>query len=439
MADKRPVEKMSTKRLYCMVTEYDNLKFRNDVPYIKHGNYWEPVNEHECYKYIFGVVNEKNVGSVSQYMVKDVLFKLRNSGYNELEFYDDTVYDYVNVNNGVFDTNTGLLLQKLNTQNFSYCLDFNYRTDVEEDSVKVFNKFISDTFPEDTEEKKKLLLETIGYAISDLLEAKALIIYLGKTNSGKSQILELVSSIIRPKCIVTTVPLECLGNKFNLASLFNSKLNVLTELNVDSFKCLDILKQLSASEFVMAEEKGKPPFSFRLRTKSLNASNVMPRITEVEGMQAILNRLVILRFPKSVAPENMDIHLLDKLKQEKDYIFSLALDELVRLKKNNFRFTEPQDSVELKAMYTIKANIIEEFIKDNCNFKKGARIHFSKLYERFNKYCVDNCLGDIKLTQSQFTLKILEMEGLTRKRFRVNGSRAYWGVEGLELLDDDKE
>lgn len=439
MTDKVKIQKVTTKSLYYLAENYKNLKFRKDIPYIRCGNYWEPVKEYDCYHYIYGLLDKLQIADASKYMVKDVLFRLRNSGYNELVFYNDSVYDYVNVNNGVFDTNDGKLKQHLKNENFSYCLDFNYRTDIREENLEVFNKYIEDTFPEETEVKRKLLLEIIGYSVSDLLGAKALFLFHGKTNSGKSQILELISSVIKPNCVVTTVPLERLGNSFNLASLYNSKVNVLTELNRDSFKCLDIIKQLTANETVMAEEKGKEPFSFRLTTKALCASNIMPRINEVEGMQAIINRLVILKFNKTVDSDKIDLFLLEKLKKEKDYIFSLALDELVKLRKNNFKFTEPNDSKVLKNMYMSKANVVEDFIEDNCRFEEGAKAHFSELYESFIKYCLDNCISDVKITQSQFTEKITEIEGLTRKRFRINGSRAYWGVEGVKLLDDAKK
>lgn len=148
--------------------------------------------------------------------------------------------------------------------------------------------------------------------------------------------------------------------------------------------------------------------------------------------QAVLNRLVILLFPMSVARDKQKLDLGQGLWKEKDVIFSMALDALARLRKNNFVFVEPQDTAKLRAQMLSQGRVFEEFIQDNCVREKEAKAHTASLYDAFICFCEEN-LCDVKLSKSQFSQRLCRMQGIERKKLRIQGSKPLWGVEGIRL------
>lgn len=316
--------------------------------------------------------------------------------------------------------------------NFGYCLKFSY-IDKNSRNTSVFDQYISSTFREERDLKRKLTLQMIGYVISDYTKAKTGFFLIGASNSGKSTLLELIKRVL-PEKSITTIPLYRLANRFNLARLADSRVNICTELSEQSFKALDIYKMLTSNETVTAEHKGKKPFEFRIRCKSINAGNVLPNIDNLEGMDAILNRMTILLFPNGIPDNKKDLHLCEKLWEERDSIFSEAMDELSELCKNNFIFAEPQDTKKLKAQMAVRGTAFEDFISECCTKEKGAREHFVILYEAFCEYCEENLL-EVKFSKTQFSQKLVQMSGLSKSKFRLNGGKPLYGVEGICLKE----
>lgn len=76
-------------------------------------------------------------------------------------------------------------------------------------------------------------------------------------------------------------------------------------------------------------------------------------------MDAILNRLIILLFPQSIRRDKQELDLCDKLWSERNMIFSLALDTLVKLRKKNFIFTDARDTAKLRKRLQSQSHIFQ--------------------------------------------------------------------------------
>lgn len=366
---------------------------------------------------------------ISTGVVKEAVERLLQEPSLQLHFTEETEEKYLNLENGIFDSESGKMLDDIGGLNFGYTLNFKYTC--KDRKSKHFEHFCESTFSEHTQEKRKLLLQILGYVVSDYAKAKTGFFLIGESNSGKSVILELLQRIL-PDQSVTSIPLYRLDNRFNLARLADARVNINTEVSEKSFKAVDIYKILTSNEIVTAEHKGKRPFEFRLRCKSINAGNVLPEIGNQEGMEAILNRMTILLFPVSIKKADQDSQLLEKLWTERDIIFSSALDELHKLQEVNFVFEEPEDTVRLKKQMMSEGHAFEEFVEEYCIREKSAREHFSVLYNAFKEFCEDN-LYEVRLSKTQFSQRMVRMHGLIRKKFRANGGKPLYGVVGLRL------
>ena len=406
------------------------LGVRQNRLYIQEEGHWFPIGENELAIKIRAMYSPQERLLISSSAIKEVAERMLQDPEIQLHFVEETAEKYIRLRGSVFDVEEGKLVHNVQGE-FGYFLDCNYIEDPDKRVMNNFNTFLESAFPEEYESKRKLLLEILGYVFSDYQKAKAAFFLIGETNSGKSTILEFVQRLLPREC-VTSIPLYRLESRFNLARLANSRLNVCTELSEKSFASSDIFKMLTSNEVVTAEHKGCKPFEFRLRCKSLNAGNLIPDIKNVEGMRAIINRMVILLFPVSIPKERQDLELLEKLYRERDSIISEALDMLVDLRKRNFCFTEPLDSKKLKTQLLERGDVLEKFLSECCIQEPKAQIYLVDLFEAFQKYCEEN-LVDCSITKMQFSQYLSRKPYIERKKMRITGGRPLSGLNGIRL------
>lgn len=426
------MKRYSVSEVYEKVVRSTQWGIKNKKIFCKGKKYWKELTEEEAFIKIRGLYSTEEQSNISTACVKEVVERLRQSPELQICFLEEFQEKYLNLENGIIDVENCELLLTKDRFKFGYCLKFNYLS-IKKRQQKEFENFCKTTFPEDTEIKRKLLLQILGYCISDYLKAKTGFFLIGESNSGKSVVLELLRRVL-PEKSVSAIPLYRLNNRFNLGRLENVRVNICTELSENSFSALDIYKMLTSNEIITAENKGGNPFEFRLRCKSVNAGNMMPTLKQLEGMQAILNRMTILLFTVSVAKEKQDLHLVDKLWKERDSIFSSAVDELILLHQNGFVFEEPEDTAKLKKQMQSLSDAFHDFLKDECVFDKSGRVHISTLYEAFRRYCDENLL-EVCMTRSQFVQRICRVKRVERKKLRIDGSRPLWGLVGIRLRE----
>ena len=422
-------KRISQENLYETVKTHLTIGVHHGRFYLKTEKNWEPILPAELAVKIRHLYKEDEQKLISASAVKEIQERLLQDPYIQLEFVDDENEDYICLHDGVFNVNTGSE-EKEEIGSFSYYLNFSY-IPKEERKAKTFDAYISSVFPKEADVKRRLLLQILGYCLSDFTKAKAAFFFIGESNSGKSTMLELVKRIL-PEQTVTSIPLYRLENRFNLAKLAEARLNICSEISEKSLASADIFKMLTSNETVTAEHKGGKPFEFRLKCKSLNAGNVLPDIKGNEGIEAIINRMVLLLFPVSISREQQDLELLDKLFEERDSIFSNALDELVDLKKSSFRFIEPQDSMRVKKQLLSQNNLFNEFIQERCVLSEESKIYLKELYEAFQEYCEENLL-DAPYSKTKFSQFLAQKSNLVQKKMRIKGGKPLSGIEGIRL------
>lgn len=432
------MRKSDPTEMYQRICQKLPIGVRQSSLYMEKDGYWERLDESQAAIAIYGLYPESVQSMIRDTDVKETIKRLINTPKLQLEFAEESLEKYLNLRNGVFDVETKSKVKGREGLKFSYVLDFEYQKNVDIKMAPVFQQFVTSVFRNDLGKKTRLLLQILGYCISDYLKAKAGFFFIGASNSGKSTMLELLKRIL-PEKSITAIPLQRLENRFNIARLAESRVNICSEISEKSFKALDIFKQITGNETVTAEHKGQKPFEFRLKCKCINAGNMLPDLEAIEGMDAVLNRMIILYFPHSIPKKQQDLKLLEKLCDERDVIFSMAIDELVKLREADFTFEEPEDTAQIKAQLISQSKVLEDFIQDTCIQEETGKVHIVTLYDEFLKYCAENLL-DAKYTKTQFSHCVSRIPGVKRRKLRINGSSPLWGFEGIRLKNywDDK-
>lgn len=326
---------------------------------------------------------------------------------------------------------------------FSYCVQAKYvKLDENEmrDEAGAFESFCATSFAGDVSVKKRLLLEQMGYAFSDSLKGKCMNLGIGAPNSGKSVIAKFIEKLLEPDNLCAIAPHE-LANDFAKARLFGKKINLLAEVSSRKLKGIDVIKSITSGDTITAAYKGKDSFEFRAKCKLWFFANNFPLPADLDPTDGFFNRLNVLFFPHSIPKEKQDLKLLEKLLDEKDLIFSMAVDAFAELVQNGYQFTFPEDSEVFLQSYKVQMNSVGTFIDDCLIISGEQRVHTCEILELYHYYCQKNGLEE--LSARDLHMQIQTIPGVKSTRFVKNGEnlRGYQGIGivGKVLKDDDIE
>lgn len=178
------------------------------------------------------------------------------------------------------------------------------------------------------------------------------------------------------------------------------------------------------------EFKGKSPFYFTPTCKLLFAGNTLPETRDTDMTRSFVNRLCIVIFGVSIPKDKQDKNLLSKLLNERDEIFSLAMDALVSLHERNYQFTTPTDTQHFLNAYAETQSSVHAFLNDWCEVGNGGYIFSKDLCSAYRKYCDLNGFDPIKNQAMQSM--IVTLPGVSRERIRADGKNLR-GFRGLTI------
>lgn len=343
----------------------------------------------------------------------------------------------INCSNGVVQlTDTGIVLLPHSPDDmFNYMVNasFDENATVDElwEQCPTFRKYVNSTFRDDPYNKTRLLLEMLGYLLSDSMRGKCAIFLIGAANSGKSVVSEFLTELLG-EAQVTNLSLHKLDKPFNLVKLHDAKLAISTETSAKPFKGLDNFKIVTSGDRIAAEYKGKDVFSFLVRCKILIVGNVFPIPDESDPSDGFFNRIRVLHFAISIDKAEQDPELLDKLWQERDAIFSLAVRAFAELHKRNYVFHEPMSSKRFLENYKTGADSVKLYIQERLAPDTKSKIARKTVYDDYAVFCKANGLEMRKDTELRQAID-LAFADIENKKVNVDG-KSVQGWYGLRFV-----
>lgn len=292
-----------------------------------------------------------------------------------------------------------------------------------------------DTVTGGNDKMKHLILEVMGYLLSCNNSAKKFFVLFGPGNTGKSLFLSLMREFF-PMQFVSTIELQDLGGRFSSGNLVDTRLNVGGDLpnKVLSADVIKTVKGLTGGDVMTAERKFQQPFSYKPTTKLLFATN--HKITLAYKDEQFIERLVLLPFLNPVPPERQDRELLNKMKCERSAIFNKALKAFKRLSRNNFVFTEVDDSSKFvnipsggRENQSLLAEAIVKFIDESCDItqSKDSFTTISDLFAAFSDFYMERYNLNVEMDEFSKGFKATALNmGLEYKQ--KNRGRGYRGI-----------
>ena len=309
----------------------------------------------------------------------------------------------LNLENGIIDlVNLEFVEEREPKLLFDNKLRFSFKKQIGnlKDNAPIFARFCEESlgvvFGENgnvRENEKKLisLLQVMGYLLSNVGNLRKAAFFVGPPASGKSTILHVLGKVMSPKSTVTAYNFRQLTKTFTMASVANSKLNIIEEMDVVSKAQLEAFKLIVAGGNLTGERKYKEDVEVKASVKLAVASNSLP-LFESGNLSPIVDRMHVVVFEKTVPRNQRELDLAERLWEEKDAIFSYTVMAFAEVIKNNGAFTLDERAEVLLNRMLEEANSEEQFIKAHLEISPGKNLTAKKVYEAYLAFCQRNAL-----------------------------------------------
>ena len=397
--------------------------------YDDHLGCWMDVTDENPNMAIHDYIADDCKRLVNARVMKHVVHDLIASPELVIKLNDDSYK--LNVLNGIVDLKTGKLHPHDKKHGFSYCRKFSYDENASPDHIPHFTKYLKtsigckvgdDTYTE--------VMEVLGYAVSNLRNAKKAMFLYGESNTGKSQLLRLVESTF-DDAEISSIGIHDLGTRFKAAELIAGHVNILDEISPDPIPCVSEFKSIVSCEPLTTEEKGKPFKREVPHTVLISATNQLPTFNVMEVNESLMNRILLIVYRGKIDEKDMDRNLASSLIAEKDAIFSLAVSHLPALIKRNMAFVIPKDAKLLLDNHAKEANSVKTFVEEECEMQ--GKVFSKTLYEAYQKHCKRNMYHE--QPSARFLDMIRMLPGVTNKKIRIE-TQSLRGYTGISLKEN---
>lgn len=230
----------------------------------------------------------------------------------------------------------------------TYMMPFEYdAAKADGDHRPMFNQFLKDCwgFDDDFKDKQKALREAIAITLlGNAYKYQKVFLLFGAPKSGKSQLLNIVSSLV-PVSAKTSLPPTEWGERFRPAQLYNKILNIAGELSEHRLIEGQTFKDIVDGTEQLAENKGTDFFRFVPKCAHWFASNHFPKTKDTsEGFN---RRWQIFTFKHPLADGAAIIRDLGHIiaARERQSIVAWALESLPALQQRG-EYTTPISHLE---------------------------------------------------------------------------------------------
>ena len=356
---------------------HGQLKFYNFEFYAYGDGYWKPQNRKvDIERRILDTFRTLNIGIVKQIVenleiltIVEEISVLKNDGGRLLC-----------LNNGTLDLRTGELLDHDPGHNLINKMNVDWNPAA---TAPIFDSALAEIFrdDDDIEVRIQFVQEWFGYCLVPDISQHKFLWLVGSGGNGKSLILNTLAALIG-KENVSYAMLERMGKPSVRAELQGKLCNISHEMSADATIADGYLKAIVAGDWVEAERKYQPSFSYQPFVRVVAATNVLPYLKDTSD--GFFRRAIILELTRTFDESEMDKHLQAKILSELNGILVLAVQGLMRLLKRD-EFVIPESATKTANKYRNESDSVRYFVKQACNDDKDGTKP-TDLYEEYQRF-----------------------------------------------------
>lgn len=301
--------------------------------------------------------------------------------------------DYVNLKNGLYNIKTHKFIEHTHEIFTLNQMDCSYdKNAYDEDTYNVIRSLSCDD-----EDIITLLIQMLGYFLTNDCRFQKSFILLGNGRNGKSMFLDMIRSWLGDdNC--SSLALEDVNEKFKTAELVGKMINIGDDSGHNLLQNTSTFKKLVTGDSITVERKNQNPFKFENKAKLIFAANSLPPTTD--RSEGFFRRCIIIPFNAHYkeTDENYDPNMIDKITTEsaKSYLFLLAIQGLKSLLENNM-FYIPESTNAINEYYEISNNNVMMWYQNTeQNFEK-----IKDAFVNYLLYCTNNGYKPIAIGKFQ--------------------------------------
>lgn len=299
----------------------------------------------------------------------------------------DNQHQYINLQNGLFNVETGELEPHKRESFMTSQLPFSYNKEAE---APAFQRFLNDALVnadgKPDYDLQLLILEAMGYSLTSNTDFRVSFWLVGESGTGKSVLINTLQELAGNSHV--TIDLDQLTqNPYQLADIAGKRVVTFTEPKANSVLADNHYKRLVSQDAIMARQIFGKPFRFVPICKVWGAMNDLPRV--IDRSDAIFNRVYIIPMNRAVPVEQRDPRLQEKLRGEMAGIFNMALIGLKRIRRAK-AFTRVQQVESAREDYKAENDTEKAFLDDWCIRDKEAKMNAQDLYDAYASWCKRN-------------------------------------------------
>jgi P4 family phage/plasmid primase-like protien len=372
---------------------------------------------------------------LQRYLFSDATIRFKNEIRKQIKDRNPLEREEINkdktripVINGLLNLDTHLL--EPFTKDKIYTSRLNVRYD-REASAPEFLKFISEILPP---EEVPVIQEMYGYTLWQGYPSAKTFWLIGEGGNGKTILTSVLAALLNSVENVSHVALNEMTGQHRFAGyeLYGKLANIVPEPSTAHALETPFLKAITGESIVSVERKGvQKRLHFVNFAKIIVEANSVPRIADEK--QALWDRIIAIEFPYTFRGrdgENPEILKTLITPDSLSGVLNWALEGLVRLRTNNWRFSGSVWSERIKTSMQIQSNPIAAFKDSWLSFDRRAETLASTLYDAYNLFGILN--GTEPLFKAVVAKALEEDSRIGLHRVRREGGRPYV-FQGCEL------
>lgn len=351
-----------------------------DSFYMYEGGVYSRMSDIEALGYLNSFLdNVVTPGDITERRIKALLERLRMHSKITLRGEFNTEKYLINLKNGVYDLRNRSFTSHTPSLQTSIQLKFDYDPEVE---APRFESFLNEIFNND-KDIIDFILDTMCYFLIPDYSFQKIYIFLGGGRNGKGVLASIIRELLG-SANTSGLSMHEIANKgFAAIHLKDKLLNISSEIDSQELS-MSMIKRLSGGDIISADRKFKEMDMFVNKARLLILANNLPRFSEIST--AVLERFILVRFPRTFINDDVNTNLANDLKEELPGIFNMVASRFERIVQGEgVRYAIPKIIEENKKIFLSEVSSVAEFISQ-VGSTPGIQLTKS-LYAKYVEYC----------------------------------------------------
>lgn len=304
----------------------------------------------------------------------------------------DAMPGLINLRNGVFDIDRGVLLPHSPEMRITTQLPFDYDPDADRN---LWGMFLQSTFvqPGTTQCDRGLVgfvQEAIGYSLTTDISHHVSFWCIGEGANGKGVLFHMLECLGGDAAMVLNVALLSVQREhYQLARLAGKRIAMCSE-TASTRNLVDdaTVKALVSGDTIGVRLPYQEPTELHPKAKLWWSMNHFPAVADAS--EGFWRRVCVIPFNRTFSSTERILDLKERLEAEMPGIFIWAVEGLVRLRDRG-HFTPPPQVAAMTRQFRMESNPVELFVREQCvTDDPQATTQSSVIYQAYKTWCFDN-------------------------------------------------